>query len=114
MFEFFFPKLNPGDELTTRWLNRCRARIMQAMVQLGVDSGLCMNRNAHGTWLRVAKRPPDAKIAITQSGGISAATAPTNTIGDTGTAGSGNVLLIDLSGTTMTVSSIELLVYNFS
>jgi hypothetical protein len=112
----FFSPLRPGDELTTTWLNRARRRIMENRVELGVNSGLCINRNANGTWLRVAKQPPGMKLAITLSGGISACTAPGNSAGDTGTAGSGNVLLVDvtsLSGALVT-SNVELVVYNFS
>jgi hypothetical protein len=102
-------KLRPGDELTTGWLNWLLRLIHAARVELGSNSGLCLNRNDTGTWLRLAQPNVQAQAALTSS----AITARSGT-----TAGTGTVYLVDVSVVggvcTLTTSSVQITVYSFS
>ena len=66
-------KLRPKDELTLGWLNRVLAILIRNNINLGSDSGLEMNQNEHGTWLRVVSQDPAAAFYANPSGSISGA-----------------------------------------
>jgi hypothetical protein len=102
-------KLRPGDELTTGWLNWLLRLVHAARVELGSNSGLCLNRNDAGTWLRLAQPNVQAQCALTSS---------TITARDGATAGTGTVYLVDVSVVsgvcTLTTTAVQDTVYSFS
>ena len=103
------PKLKPGDELTSGWLNSLLALAFRALIQPGANSGLSVNQNDMGTWLRLSQPNVQAQLAIT-NGGISARSGTT--------AGTGSVFLVDISVAsgvcTLTTTTVQYTVYNFS
>ncbi len=105
------PKLRAGMELTNSWLNRLLGLARRAQVQPGVNCGLSVNSNDHGTWLRLAQPNVQAQLAIT-TGTITARVGTT--------AGYGSVYLVDVSvaadGTTctLTTTSVTETVFSYS
>jgi hypothetical protein len=107
---WFAPKkLRPGDELTSGWLNHLLALARRALVQPGANSGLSVNQNDNGTWLRLSQPNVQAQLAYTSS----TITARSGT-----TAGTGTVYLVDVSvvsGTcTLSTTAVQITVYSFS
>lgn len=102
-------RLKPGDELTTGWLNKLLSLARSCRINLGVNSGLAMVRNEHGTFLRVTARGSSGQLAIT-TGTITARSGTT--------AGTGSVYPVatSISGgaCTLTTGATSMVVFNFS
>ncbi len=104
-------RLKGGDELTTTWLNKLLSLVKSCVIQPGSNSGLSLNRNDHGTFVRLGQPNVQAQLAIT-SGTITARVGTT--------AGFGTVLLVDVSvasdGTTctLTTTSVTETVFSYS
>ena len=99
------PKLRPGDELTTKWLNWILAWVKRNTIELGVDSGLAMAQTENATILRLASRQSGQQLAITD-GTITARTGTTP--------GTGTVFLVNYDSTDLITGTVDVDVFNFS
>ncbi len=71
--------LQPGDELTTGWLNKLVLAIKRNTINLGVNSGLSMVQNEAGTFLRTGNSPAYGCLAVTDGGVPAASVTGTGT-----------------------------------
>jgi hypothetical protein len=101
-----FPKEpKPGMLLTAEWMRKLWRAVRRSQIRLGVNSGLAMIQNDDvGTLLWVTKNSGGAQLALTASGGITAAVDNAGSCTNSGTLvkstpGTGSVYPMAYDGT---------------
>ncbi len=99
------PLIKVGDELTSKWLNGVRNWAVQGAI-VDVSAGLSLSEGPNGTTISLT--------SIGTGGGFWAKTDGVISARSGLTLGSGTVFLLDVSTTTITVTTDTLSVVNYS